>query len=77
LKISLLYTPNTLDAPDTDFFGCPANLKTGYRISGRISGAGRIQDIRPDFKLKIQMFIKIPMKLTKTSDVLMVFFSRT
>jgi hypothetical protein len=30
------------DAPDTDFAAYPANLKAGYRISGRMSGAGRI-----------------------------------
>jgi hypothetical protein len=35
-----------MDAPDTDLAaGYPANLKAGYRISG----AGRIPDIRPDF----------------------------
>jgi hypothetical protein len=41
------------DAPDTgtDFAGYPANLKAGYRISG----AGRIPDIRPDFQLNIQI----------------------
>jgi hypothetical protein len=27
------------DAPDTDLAGYPANLKAGYRISGRISGS--------------------------------------
>jgi hypothetical protein len=32
------------DAPDTDFAGYPANPKAGYRISGK----GRIPDIRPD-----------------------------
>jgi hypothetical protein len=32
------------DAPDTLFAGYPANPKAGYRISGK----GRIPDIRPD-----------------------------
>jgi hypothetical protein len=32
------------DAPDTVFAGYPANPKAGYRISGK----GRIPDIRPD-----------------------------
>jgi hypothetical protein len=36
------------DAPDTVFAGYPANPKAGYWISGRISGKGRIPDIRPD-----------------------------
>jgi hypothetical protein len=38
---------NIRDAPD--------NLKAGYRISGRISSAGRIPDIQPDFQLNIEM----------------------
>jgi hypothetical protein len=37
------------DSPDTQFAGLPANLKAVYRISG----AGWIPDIRPDFPLKI------------------------
>jgi hypothetical protein len=45
----------TRDAPDTDFAGYPANLKAGYRISG----AGQIPDIRPDFQLSIQISSKI------------------
>jgi hypothetical protein len=41
------------DAPDIVFAGYPAgrisgSSKAGYRISGRISGKGRIPDIRPD-----------------------------
>jgi hypothetical protein len=34
--------------PDIRPAGYPANSKAGYRISGRISGKGRIPDIRPD-----------------------------
>jgi hypothetical protein len=34
----------TRDASEADFDGYPANLKPGYRISG----AGRMPDIRPD-----------------------------
>jgi hypothetical protein len=41
----------TRDASEADFDGYPANLKPGYRISG----AGRMPDIRPDFKLNIQI----------------------
>jgi hypothetical protein len=35
-------TTTSRDAPDTDFAGYPAKPKAGYRISGRISGKGRI-----------------------------------
>jgi hypothetical protein len=40
-------------ASDTDLVGYPAgrypvNLKAGYRISGWITGAGRIPGIQPD-----------------------------
>jgi hypothetical protein len=37
----------------------PAYLKAGYRISGRIYGAGRMPDIRQDFQLNIQVSSKI------------------
>jgi hypothetical protein len=37
--------------PDIRPSGYPDNPKAGYRISGRISGGGRISDIRPDFML--------------------------
>jgi hypothetical protein len=36
------------DAPDTVFAGYLANPNAGYRIFSRISGKGRIRDIRPD-----------------------------
>ena len=36
------------DGPDSNFAGYPAIVKTGYWISGRISGGCRIPDIRPD-----------------------------
>jgi hypothetical protein len=44
------YDVSYRDAPDTGtvFAGYPAIPKAGYRISGRISGKGRIPDIRPD-----------------------------
>jgi hypothetical protein len=32
-------------APVTDFAGYPANLKDGYRLTGK----GQVPDIRPDF----------------------------
>ena len=38
----------TRDGPDSSFAGYPAILKTGFRISGRISGGCRIPDIRPN-----------------------------
>jgi hypothetical protein len=41
---------NNRDALDIDKAGYPANLKAGYRISGPISGAVRMPDIRPDFQ---------------------------
>jgi hypothetical protein len=47
------------DAPDIDFAGYLANLKAGYRISG----AGQIPDIRPDFQLNFKMSSKILNKL--------------
>jgi hypothetical protein len=34
--------------PDIRPAGYPVNPKAGYRISGQISGKGRIPDIRPD-----------------------------
>jgi hypothetical protein len=37
------------DVPDTDLAGYLANPKAGYRISG----GGRISDIRPGFMLNI------------------------
>jgi hypothetical protein len=40
-----------------DLTGYPG--KPESRIYGRISGAGRIQDIRPDFQLSIKMSHKI------------------
>jgi hypothetical protein len=46
---------NYLYPSDTDFAGYPANLKAGYRISG----AGRIPDIRPEFQLDIQTSFEI------------------
>jgi hypothetical protein len=49
----------TLILPDIRLAGYPANLKAGYRISGWISGVGRISNIRPDFKLNIQVSSKI------------------
>jgi hypothetical protein len=36
--------------PDIRPAGYLAKLKAGYRIAGRLSGAGRIPDIQPDFK---------------------------
>jgi hypothetical protein len=36
------------NAPDTDLAGYPTHLKAGNRMSG----AGRIPDIRPDFLTK-------------------------
>jgi hypothetical protein len=50
---SIYYRTGTVanrDAPDTVFSGYPANPKAGYRNSGRISGKGRIPDIRPDIR---------------------------
>jgi hypothetical protein len=37
--------PDTLILSDIRPAGYPANLKAGYRISGRLSGAGRILDL--------------------------------
>jgi hypothetical protein len=51
------------DAPDTVFAGYPANPKAGYRISGK----GRIPDIRPDTWLDNYIFGKIQNKFTKTA----------
>jgi hypothetical protein len=51
------------DASDTgtgtDLAGYPANLKAGYRISGRMSDESRIPDIWPDFQLNMQMTSQI------------------
>jgi hypothetical protein len=46
------------DAPDTVFTGYPANPKAGDRISGK----GRIPDIRPDIWLGNYIFGKISKK---------------
>jgi hypothetical protein len=43
------------DAPDTDFAGYPAKPKAGYRISGK----GRIPDIRLDTWFDKYIFGKI------------------
>jgi hypothetical protein len=37
--------------PDIRLARYPANQKAGYQISSRISGKGRIPDIRPDIRL--------------------------
>jgi hypothetical protein len=49
------------DAPDTVF------AKAGYRISGRISGKGRIPDIRPDTWLDKHSFGQVSNKFIKTA----------
>jgi hypothetical protein len=54
---------NTRDAPDTVFAGYPANPKAGYRISGK----GRIPDIRPDTWLDNFIFGQISNKIYKTA----------
>jgi hypothetical protein len=46
------------DAPDTVFAGYPVHRKAGYRISGK----GRIPDIRPDTWLDNYIFGKISNK---------------
>jgi hypothetical protein len=57
-----IFIPITLifirDAPDTVFTGYPANPKAAYRISGH----GRIPDIRPDICLDKYIFGKIQNK---------------
>jgi hypothetical protein len=55
------------DAQDTVFAGYPANPKAGYRISGRISGKGRITDIRPDTRLDNYIFGQILNKVIKSA----------
>jgi hypothetical protein len=45
--------------PDIRPAGYPANPKAGYQISSRISGNGRIPDIRPDTWLDNYIFGKI------------------
>jgi hypothetical protein len=50
------------NAPNTVFAGYPAIRKAGYRISGRISGKGRIPDIRPDTWLDNYIFGQISIK---------------
>jgi hypothetical protein len=42
------------DAPDTEFAGYPASLKSGYRISG----ASRIPDIRRNVNSKFKCLVK-------------------
>jgi hypothetical protein len=61
------------DAPDTDFAGYPAKLKAGYRISG----AGRVPDIRPDIQIKT---FECPVKYEIKKNIISVkgfFFSHT
>jgi hypothetical protein len=51
--------------PDIRPAGFPANPTAGYRISGRISGKGRIPDIRPDTRLDNYTYGKISNKFIK------------
>jgi hypothetical protein len=44
--------------PDIWSAGYPANSKAGYRISGRVSGKGRIQDIRPETWIENYILVK-------------------
>jgi hypothetical protein len=58
------------DAPDTVFAGYPAaNPKAGYRISGK----GRIPDIRPDTWLHNYIFGPISNKFVKTALTIIDF----
>jgi hypothetical protein len=66
LKKSIPIYMKTRDAPDTDFARYPAKPKAGYRISGRISGKGRIPDIRPETWFDKYIFGKISNKFVKT-----------
>jgi hypothetical protein len=52
--------------PDIWPTGYPAKPKAGYWISGRISGKGRIPDIRPDTWFDKYIFGKISNKFVKT-----------
>jgi hypothetical protein len=47
---SILGMHRILFLPDIRPAGYPANPKAGYRISGWISGKGRIPDILPDIR---------------------------
>jgi hypothetical protein len=68
------------DAPDTgtvlpDIWpaGYPANPKAGYRISGHISGMGRIPDIWPDTWLDNYIFGQISNKFIKKALTIIGF----
>jgi hypothetical protein len=58
-----------MHAPDTVFAGYPANPKAGYRISGK----GRIPDIRPDTWLGNYIFFKISNKFIKAACTILGF----
>jgi hypothetical protein len=60
-----LPVPSGRDAPDTVFAGYP--VRAGYRISGRISGKGRIPDIRPDTLLDNYIFGQMLIKVIKSA----------
>jgi hypothetical protein len=56
-------TTESRDTFDTDIVGYPAG-----RISGK--SESRISDIRPDFGLKIQMYVPVPVEFEKIIFVL-------
>jgi hypothetical protein len=59
--------------PDIGPAGYPANPNAGYRISGRISGKGRIPDIRPDTWLDNYICGQISKKFIKTALTIIDF----
>jgi hypothetical protein len=65
-RLLFLVMHRILILPDIKPAGYPAKPKAGYRISGRISGKGRIPDIRPDTWVDKHIFGKISNKFVKT-----------
>jgi hypothetical protein len=64
----------TRDAPDTVLAGYPANLKTGYRISGRISGEAGYQISGRIFGLTKRLIVKYHVTTTKKAKFTKVSF---
>jgi hypothetical protein len=80
MKMTGFFTNHNRKTVQSSYYGCtgyrfsryPTTLKAGYRISG----GGRLPNIRPDFELDIQMSSKTWNK-RRHQMYFKVFFSRT
>jgi hypothetical protein len=72
-SLEILGMHRILFLPDIRPAGYPADPKAGNRISGQISGKGRIPDIRPDTWLDNYNFGQISNKIYKTAITIIDF----